>query len=908
MSSPGNEKPTLKDSLLRQGVSKQEIDKVYQTLRAKGYGEEEARRRSAEALERLRAQKEIEERRKAADARSRAARASGREAQKSAKPDAPEQGKEPGRRAVDWMPEVPGWLRRRINRYAFANGYLITRFSQRIDDFLSFFDPVRGDFSSPALLRLLSDQKGYRGQNPYRLSFIDDLDALRDSARRLLGGPKGAEVVRLLAARDPFIVEFLGAFTEGHEVLRTSLQYVGSALHGKVRLRVAELARVIKDGCRLAIRTGAVERDKLEKLYDVVREVNLTLEPGPRSAEELAEAEAVFRAAFQNLARYGHELYPGLLKMIGAFYDEDDVNPAKQAKIMEFIELRAEDLLSWEVWERKMREQRQKALEERQARELARLEQEKAEQFSTRFEGSLATLASLFPDSGIERVEQGEFVLPYFANRIFPRNPEFQSRLPDLELVHAGDVMGLLFVLHSILDDLLSSLEPYDLERLIGAEGIASDFVDLRESWREAYPRLFEPYLDSIREYARETDGDPRYAKQFRESQRARTLEERINQLRNRAVKGFGHMLSGRELYDGPKLFEQASRLAGLLAEAGKVINQATIAAEDPVRRKAAEELGVRGIVDLVSRSQTGGAGHRAVTRQIRRWIEARFRRPVEEIPQKAQVAFMEVFRGVGEIYDYLVNDPASFAARASHGVVVAGTDERAAWAHERGEHGRDPLLSLPSSLREEYPGQFTDVLTGLKNKDFFLTELPRRLDRLRAQKKPLTLIMIDIDHFKWVNDELGHPRGDEVLKLTAVMVLDNIREGDLAVRYGGEEMLVVVPSDLHTGIVLAERLRYAQEQQLTARESTADLRRVAAAGGEPCCTLSIGVADVTSILDLTKAVDRVDKALYAAKRTRNSVVFVDPGKEKRGGEAFTTYAEYRQRVRPPGALSPPGA
>jgi diguanylate cyclase (GGDEF)-like protein len=902
MSPPGNEKPTLKDSLLRQGVSKQEIDKVYQNLRSKGYGEEEARRRSADALERLRAQKELEDRRRAAGARSRAARAAGELARTGAKPPAPAQGAEPARRAVDWMPEAPGWLRRRINRYAFANGYLITRLPERLDDFLSLFDRTRSDFANPALLRLLALQKGYRGQNPHQLSFLDDLDALADSARTLLGGPKGAEVLRSLALREPFIVEFLGVFTEPHEMLRTGLQYVEKALRARVQVRVAELARVIKDGCRLAIRTGAIEREKLETLYDVAREVNLAQEPGPRSAAELAEAEATFRVGFQNLSRYAHELYPGLLKMIGGFYEEEDEDPAKWTKIMEFLELRDEDLLSWQGWELRMREQREKALREQQERELARLEHEKAEQFSSRFEGSLGTLASLFPESGIERVEQGEFVLPYFANRIFTRNPAFQSRLADMELLPAGDVMGLLLVLHSILDDLLSSLEPYELERLTGTEGIAAAFVGLRDSWRDAYPRLFEPYLDAIREYARETDGDPRFAKQFRESPRARGVEERINQLRNRAIKGFGHMLSGREFYDGPKLYEQASRLSELLAEAAKVVNKDTIAADDPVRRKASEDLGAKGIVDLVSRSQTGVAAYRAVTRQIKRWIEARFRAPVEEIPQKAQIAFMEVFRGVAEIYDYLVNDPASFAARSPHGVAVAGDDDRAAWARERGEHGRDPLLSLPSSLREEFPGQFTDALTGLKNKDFFLTELPRRLEKLRAQKKPLTFIMIDIDHFKWVNDELGHTRGDEVLRLTAGMVLDNIREGDLAVRYGGEEMLVVVPSDLHTGIVLAERLRYAQEQRIAAHESTGDLRRVGAAGGRPCGTLSVGVADVTGIADLTKAVDRVDKAMYAAKRTRNAVVFVDPGKEKPGAEVFSTYTEYRERARASGA------
>jgi diguanylate cyclase (GGDEF)-like protein len=151
---------------------------------------------------------------------------------------------------------------------------------------------------------------------------------------------------------------------------------------------------------------------------------------------------------------------------------------------------------------------------------------------------------------------------------------------------------------------------------------------------------------------------------------------------------------------------------------------------------------------------------------------------------------------------------------------------------------------------------------------------------------------MIDIDHFKWVNDSLGHSRGDEVLKATAGMILDSIREGDLAVRYGGEEILIVVPSDMHTGIILAERLRYAQETRVLAREGMQDVRKVGQDGGQPCATLSVGVVDMGAITDLQKAVEKVDRALYAAKRTRNAVVLI----EKAGG-ALTTYADYRHKA-----------
>jgi PleD family two-component response regulator len=111
----------------------------------------------------------------------------------------------------------------------------------------------------------------------------------------------------------------------------------------------------------------------------------------------------------------------------------------------------------------------------------------------------------------------------------------------------------------------------------------------------------------------------------------------------------------------------------------------------------------------------------------------------------------------------------------------------------------------------------------------------------------------------------------------------------------------VVVPANLHTGIILAERLRHAQESNIRNREAMEDVRAIGDSQAQPCGTLSIGVADVTGILDLAKAVERADKALYAAKRTRNAVVFVDPGKESLGGEPYSTYTDYRRRAKESG-------
>jgi diguanylate cyclase (GGDEF)-like protein len=917
MPSPEKDKPNLIENLVRQGVDPAEIQKVYRTLRDKGYGEEEARRRSHAALERLRVQKELEDRRRvsrapAGSAANAARPAAGQPADLfPARQGAPQ---DQARRAVDWLPQVPGWLRRRINRYAYRNGFLITRFRERMDDALSVFDQSRPDFVNRALLRVLAEEKGYRGQNPFQLSFADNLDMLRDSALRLLGRPPslpgrlsegGADaVLRSLQTREPFAVEFFSVFTQPWDMLRRSLEFLGTSYRSCARVPVADLARVVMDGWRIVILTGDLEREKLETLFDVVRDANLAhTSAGTLASGQLLEAEGSFRAGYQNLRRFAHELYPALLKMMAAFYEEADESTAKAAAIREFLGVREEEILTWEGWQRRAREQKERELQERQARELARLEQEKVEKLGVRFEGTLATLDSLFPGSGVERMDQGEFLLPYFATRIFSRGPAFQARAADLERLSASDAMGLILVVHSLLDDLLSSLEPYGLEKATGKEGIGAALASLRGEWREAYPRLFEPYLDAVKEYARETEGDPRAVRQFREGARARSLEERINQLRNRAIRNFGHVVTERERADAPKLFEMATRLSGLLDEAGEVINQSTLAAADPVAKKVMEDLAASVIVDFEASSRSGTVDYSPVTRQIRRWIEARFRESVHGVPQKAQVAYLDVFRGVAHLYDALLNDARSPAAATGHGVATASGDERAAWARERSQRGsRGSQESLQATLMEQFPGQFVDALTGLKNKDFFLRELPRRLKELRAGRTPVTLLMMDIDHFKWVNDELGHERGDEVLKATASMVLDSIREGDLAVRYGGEEMLVVIPSDLHTGIILAERLRFAQEGRVLGREGMQEVREIGAGRGQPCGTLSVGVADVSAMADLSKAVEKADRALYAAKRTRNSVVYADPRKQAGASEGFTTYAEYRQKAeKPPG-------
>jgi hypothetical protein len=392
MASSDRENKNLVDNLLKQGVSKQEIEKIHRDLRDRGYGEEEARRRSQLALERMKARREMEERRRGKEReleeRRRALQrvpVTGRSAAAPGALSAARPGVG-GRRAVDALPAVPPRLRRQINRWAFGRGLLITRLPERIADLASIFDEARPDLVNKALLRLLAARHPRGGVHPFEYSLVESLESLGGAARRLLGGPGDRAgmlerekahpheeaVRRSLGQREPFALEFFGRFAEPQEMLWKSLDYLGAALRAGIRVEVSELARLVKDGLRLIYAAQPIGIGTLDGLFDVAREVNLghVAAAGPaaseRAAQELAAAETAFRAAFQNLPRYGRELYPALLKFIAAFYDELDDSEEKRARVFAFLELRGEDILSYEDWQRRAREGREKDLRERQ--------------------------------------------------------------------------------------------------------------------------------------------------------------------------------------------------------------------------------------------------------------------------------------------------------------------------------------------------------------------------------------------------------------------------------------------------------------------------------------------------------------------------------------------------------------
>ena len=167
-----------------------------------------------------------------------------------------------------------------------------------------------------------------------------------------------------------------------------------------------------------------------------------------------------------------------------------------------------------------------------------------------------------------------------------------------------------------------------------------------------------------------------------------------------------------------------------------------------------------------------------------------------------------------------------------------------------------------------------TDSLTGLYNRRYLEVHLDKLLKTNREIKKDLAVMMVDIDHFKPVNDTHGHKAGDEALKIFAERLTENTRSFDMVARLGGEEFVVILPdvSERRTYMV-AERLRRAIES------TPFD---VGAEGGPIKITTSIGGAIISHEEEhnVQQVLERADKALYDAKESgRNCVVFEVIGK-----------------------------
>jgi len=167
------------------------------------------------------------------------------------------------------------------------------------------------------------------------------------------------------------------------------------------------------------------------------------------------------------------------------------------------------------------------------------------------------------------------------------------------------------------------------------------------------------------------------------------------------------------------------------------------------------------------------------------------------------------------------------------------------------------PKIIEDSRIEEAAAMATRDSLTGLYHRGVFEFSLERMVQEHRRYDKALSVILLDIDDFKHVNDHYGHQAGDEVLRRIGKMLLKGIRKADFPARYGGEEIGIIFPeTSIDQATVMADRLRE-------------DLRRRFAASGPPV-TVSIGVSCILEpgITTAFELIRQADKALFEAKRT----------------------------------------
>ena len=186
---------------------------------------------------------------------------------------------------------------------------------------------------------------------------------------------------------------------------------------------------------------------------------------------------------------------------------------------------------------------------------------------------------------------------------------------------------------------------------------------------------------------------------------------------------------------------------------------------------------------------------------------------------------------------------------------------------HSQLSESTQQLSEMRYNLDEVRKASLLDPLTEVGNRKYFNNEIERIIEEAKETKEPMSFLMADIDHFKKFNDTYGHLIGDEVLKLVARTLVENLKGRDIIARYGGEEFCIVLPQ---TNVENAERVG----NQLRTILSTKSVRRRRTNEMLGVITISIGATQYIDGEDAESLIARADAGLYDAKQSgRNKVM-----------------------------------
>lgn len=175
-------------------------------------------------------------------------------------------------------------------------------------------------------------------------------------------------------------------------------------------------------------------------------------------------------------------------------------------------------------------------------------------------------------------------------------------------------------------------------------------------------------------------------------------------------------------------------------------------------------------------------------------------------------------------------------------------------------------ILKLGKITRSFHKSMYIDTLTQLNNRDFFYARMSDSMEKLKKKHSYISLLIIDLDNFKNINDNYGHNAGDEILKQLSNILKHNIRDIDIATRWGGDEFVITLHGvNKKEAFNIADRIKRHIHRHDFYYNNT--LFKI---------TASIGIASIGNKMDINAFIDLADKALYKAKTNKNSVAFWD--------------------------------
>jgi diguanylate cyclase (GGDEF)-like protein len=790
-------------------------------------------------------------------------------------------------------------LRVRIDSYAFSEGFEICGLGEFAAGLLSFLSPAHDRVRRRFIKTLVLDSPSRGDPSGYSLSHT--LLELQKTADSLLKGGSflrreadrkhalSAGLARELAVWEPDGLKLLTAFQRVPSGVFAALDNLRACHETGRGVDVFELAELVRAVVRAslyaaapaeAVRVclagvGELIKVQYRRIFSDEGELRRIAGRVDRQVEE-------FLACWNRLKWFAHQLYPPLLKMLRVYRREEQM-AAILPRVLRFVGLEARDMLSLE---RPLRPPQPvgPAEEARGPEDLPPID------FAEEFRGILTILGQAFPGCRIERIPDGDFsTLFWFHQKIFG-HPEYRgplvSRRPDfndlLWKVSHRDPVGVLVVLHELVAQMLDSLAPGAVGRLLdplvlGSPDVPQQLVDLRARWSLIREALLLRYLRELDDFQKQLSlHGPEKAHDYLSSAAGRRALELANQLRNHLISGYGQValrVNRQELFHAPPLFSVTRELCALLTRLVPDRRQAAANNPIPLHRLETAEL-----VQMPAGPLLG---------QIAAWIEAVPQAERLLVPAQAEAnrLFLEILYGAADLLDFLAGDERSPLRGAGGELFLAGEEDQAIRAEI--ERDRTPLRV---ELRRDF--EQIDRLTGLRTKNEYLRLIPMLFRQDKQAGRELTFLVMDLDRFKSINDTLGHEFGDVLLALAGQAVLAACREEDPAVRFGGDELLVVVRGDCAAGASLAERIRTRFEElkrgeseerlaELPERLALSDWPETKNQAAHSIGTLSIGAAQGLGpghplpCPDEQALFKRADRMLYLAKSLGGNVTVV---------------------------------